>query len=78
MKGSITEQFDFSDDSLGIDEILESLRHFLNGDLCLGLVIVGRAHYSIGTMTDLLYVFKLILNHKSSTYSYDRVIYEGD
>ena len=73
------EEFDLSDDSLGIDQILKCLGDLLDGDLGLRFVIIGTAHYTIGTMADLLYVLKFVFNNKRGAYftNYVRAILTG-
>ena len=61
------QKLDLSYDSFCIDEILESLRDLLDGDFVLRLVIVGRAHDTVGTMSYLLYVLVLVIDYEGST-----------
>jgi hypothetical protein len=66
------QKLDFSDYSLGINEIFESFWHFLDGNLDLGLVIVCTAHHTICTMSNLLYILELIIDDESGTRAYER------
>jgi len=55
------QQFDFSDDSLGVDEIFKSLRHFLDCNLSLDGVVESWAYNTISTMSYLLDVLVFVL-----------------
>ena len=63
----LTEEFDFPDNSLGINQVFKGFGHLLNGDLLLGLVVVGGAHHTVSTMPDLLYVLEFVFNHECCT-----------
>ena len=56
------EQADLTHDSLGIDQILESLRYLLDGNLAVINMIIGAAHDTISTMANLLDVLELLIN----------------
>jgi hypothetical protein len=60
------QQFDFSNDSLGIDQVLECLRYFLDRYFDFRNVIIRRADHTVSAMANLFYVFKLLLYYESS------------
>ena len=62
------EQLDFSDDTLGIDQVFEGFRHLLDSDLDFAFVVIGAANYTVCTVSDLLDVFKFLLDTESGTY----------
>ena len=62
------QQTDLSNDSLGVNQVLESLGHFLDGDLAVGDVVVRAADYTVGTVTNLLDVLKLFVDAKGRSY----------
>ena len=61
------EQLNLTNDSLGIDEVLKSFWNFLDGDLAVCNMIVRTADNTVGTVTDLLDVFKFLVDTESST-----------
>ena len=63
------QKLDLSDDTLGVDQVLECLGDLLNGDFDLALVVVGAADNTICTMTDLLYIFKFLFDTEGSSYT---------
>ena len=70
MNEVLTQQFDFSYDTLGVDQVFESFGNLLDSDLGFDAVVEGRANHTVCSMTNLLNVFKLILNDKIGTYRY--------
>lgn len=60
----LTQQFDFSDDSLCIDQVFEGLWYFLDGDFCFDRVIDRGADDAVGAVTYLLDVFVLVLHQE--------------
>ena len=62
------EKADLTHDSLSVDQILKSLRYLLDGDLAVVHVIIGAADNTVCTVTDLLDVFKLLVDAESRTY----------
>ena len=54
--GQMTQQLDFAKDTLRVDEILEHVRHFLDGDTVADDDVVGGAHSAVGAAGDVLEV----------------------
>mmetsp|Transcript_9359 Transcript_9359/g.13666 ORF Transcript_9359/g.13666 Transcript_9359/m.13666 type:complete len:324 (-) Transcript_9359:236-1207(-) len=54
--GQMTQQLDFAKDTLRVDEILEHVRHFLDGDTVADDDVVGGAHRAVGAAGDVLEV----------------------
>ncbi len=69
---ALTQQLDFSDDSLGVDQIFESLRYLLDGYLGFDGVVVGRAHHTVGAVSDLLNVLVLVLHQEGGASALER------
>ena len=61
------EQSDLSDNPLCINQVFKSLGYLLNSDLNLVFIVVGTADNSVSAMTNLLDVFKLILDNKGGS-----------
>ena len=61
------EKLDFTDDTLGVDEVFEGFGDFFDGDFATALMVIGRAHHSISAVTDLLDVFVLRVDVESSS-----------
>ena len=59
------QQLDLSHNSLSIDEVLEGLWNLLDGYFDLVFVIIGTAHHTISSMSNLFNVFKFLLNTES-------------
>jgi hypothetical protein len=63
------KKFDLSNDSLGINEVLEGLWDLLDGNLCLALVIICAAHNAISSVPDLLDVLEFVIHYEGGTYN---------
>ena len=60
------EKFDFSDNPFCINQIFESLWHFLYCNLCLDGMIKCGANDTIGTMANLFNIFILLIDNELS------------
>lgn len=58
------KQLNLSDDTLRVDQVLESLGDFLDCNFDLGIVVKSAAHHTVRSMADLLDVFKFILDEE--------------
>jgi len=61
------KQTNLTHNSLGVDQVLEGLRNFLNRHLAVVDVIVSAADDTIGTVTDLLDELKLFFDAESGS-----------
>jgi len=62
------EEADLAHDSFGVDQILEGLRHLLDGNLDVVDVIISATYHTVRAMTDLFDVLKLLFDAESSAY----------
>ncbi len=62
-----TEKLDFSDNALGVDQVLEGLGHLFYRDLHLVLPVVGRADNAVSAVPDLLNIFKFVVDDESGS-----------
>ena len=62
------QQFDFSHDTLSINEVFKGFTHFLNGNLAPTLVIISRTYHTVCAMADLLNILVLRIDVKRSPY----------
>ena len=62
------EKLDFTDDTLCINQVFKRLRNFFNSDFRSALMVICRAHHTIGTVADLLDVFVLRGDVESGSY----------
>ena len=62
------QQADLTHDTLSIDQIFESFWYLFDGNLAVVHVVIGRAHDTIGTVTDLLDVLELLVHAESRAY----------
>jgi hypothetical protein len=60
------QKLNLSDNSLRIDQVFESLGDLLDCYFAFGGVVVGRADYTVCTMTNLFDVFELLFDEESS------------
>ena len=67
------EQLDFSDDTLGIDQVFEGFRHLLDSDLDFAFMVISAANYTVRTVSDLLDIFKLLFDAERGTYIVSQV-----
>ena len=63
------QKLDLSDDTLGVDQVFESLGDLLDGDLDLAFVVIGAANDTVGTVSDLLDIFKFLFDTEGSSYT---------
>ena len=59
------QQLNFPYDTLGVDQIFEGLWHLFDCYFDLGLMIVSTTDNAVRAMSDLLYIFKLILDQET-------------
>ena len=59
------QQLNFPNDTLGVDQIFESFRHLFDRYFYLGLMIVSTTDNAVRAMSDLFYIFKLILDQET-------------
>lgn len=61
------QKLDLSDDTLGVDQVFESLGDLLDGDLDLAFVVIGAANDTVGTVSDLFDIFKFLFDTEGSS-----------
>ena len=66
--GFLTEDFDLSEDSLGVDKVLEGLRDLFDGYLGLSLGIFRRADDSVSTEANPLNKAVPLINSEQATW----------
>ena len=63
------QKLNFSDDTLRIDQVFESLGDFLDGNFDLALVVISTADHTVRTVPDLFNIFKLFLDTEGGSYT---------
>lgn len=62
------QKLDLSDDTLCINQVLESLADLLDSNLDFALVIIRAANDTVCSMPDLFDIFKLLFDTESGSY----------
>ena len=62
LTNGITQEADFPEDSLCVNQVLEGVSNFLDGHLAIGAAVESRADHPVGSVTDLLDVLVAIVD----------------
>lgn len=58
------QQFDFTDNTFGVNQVLECFGNFFDCHLDLGIVVISRADDTVSAMADLLDIFEFFFDNE--------------